>query len=251
MMLIDRYVIFARFLPAVVVVLPALALTTWVPLSSDWAKWLTGMGGFAFLVYVVSHASRERGRRIETALWESWGGAPSRQMLRHRDPTFDPVTKARYHSRLVALQAVPSMPTSEEEGQDPRAAENSYAAASQWLVNNTRDKKTFPLVFEENVGYGFRRNLLGMKTWGLISAGLGIVSAGIGLFLGRVPAIEMLGSALVALYLLVTITQTSVRTQANTYARRLIEALDNLKPAPRAAATKASPKARSTSSRQI
>jgi hypothetical protein len=248
---IDRYMIFARFLPVAIVALPiAVTMTSWAPLPTEWAKWLTGTVGFSFIIYIAAHISRERGKRLEQQLWKSWGGAPSRTMLRHRDPSFDPVTKARFHARLIELNAVPVMPTREEEERDPQAADIVYAAASQWLVTNTRnDTKTFSRVFEENIGYGFRRNLFGMKTWGLVAASVGIACAIVGLFFGRIAGIEMLSSVLVAAYLLSTITETSLRTQAESYARRLIEAIDAFPSKAASSSRENASKARNMSSR--
>jgi len=41
----------------------------------------------------------------------------------------------------------------------------------------TRDQSRFPLLFEEDCNYGFRRNVWGMRPWGILMAVLGLISA--------------------------------------------------------------------------
>jgi hypothetical protein len=56
------------------------------------------------------------------------------------------------------------MPSAQAEKDDPDTADNRYRGAVEWLLEATRGEKRFPLVRAENISYGFRRNLLGMKT---------------------------------------------------------------------------------------
>jgi hypothetical protein len=84
----------------------------------------------------------------------------------HRDEEFDPVSKARYHELLSKKLKTP-LPTKAEEAADPAAADAAYAAASSWLVENTRDKKKFNLLVRDNITYGYRRNGHGVRRAGL------------------------------------------------------------------------------------
>lgn len=239
MIQIDRYTISARFLPAAVIGAPlALAVYTWAPFDMGLVKGAAAAFVMTALAYVLSHPTRDAGRILEERLWPSWGGAPSVTFMRHRDPAIDPITKARIHAALLTLKAVPSLPTPEEELGAPAAADHLYEAASTWLRGRTRDRKIFPLVFEENVNYGYQRNLLACRNWGFATCGFGLISALMAIWLGRLPILELLLTVLLALYLALNVTEHGLRRQAGTYARRLLEAVDILDPRSSAAAPK-------------
>src|SRR5947208_9959356 len=69
------------------------------------------------------------------------------------------------------------LPTSEEEAADPEGADQRYEACVRFLRNATRDRSTFPLVFAENVNYGFRRNLWGMRSAGIACSAVSALGA--------------------------------------------------------------------------
>ena len=229
MIQIDRYTITARVIPAAIIGMPiGLATYTWVPFSLGFAKGATAMFILAALAYALSHATRAAGRCLEDRLWPAWGGAPSVTFLRHRDHSIDPVSKATCHAALVRMGAVPSMPSAADEAGTPETADHTYEAASTWLRNKTRDRKTFALVFEENVNYGFMRNLLACKPYGLVACAIGVLSAAAAFWLGRQPTIELVVTLLIAVYLLGFVNEAALRRQAGTYARRLLEATEIL-----------------------
>ena len=174
---------------------------------------------------------------MEERLLAEWGGWPSTAVLRHRNSTFDEVTKSRFHKRLVELGAVEAMPTPAEEIADPGKADATYSAAATWLRSKTRDAKKFPLVFEENINYRFLRNLLGSKWYGLGAAGLGIAADALAVWKGRSQGVVAGACVVFALALLLGVTESGLRRQAFTYARRLIESIGDLE-ATRAAANR-------------
>ena len=229
MIQIDRYTVSARFLPAAVIATPlALAVFTWAPFDMGLTKGAAAVFVMTALAYILSHPTRDAGRKLEERLWPAWGGAPSITFLRHRDPTIDPITKARFHAALLALNAVPSLPTPETELLEPAAADHVYAAASTWLRGQTRNRKAFPLVFEENVNYGYQRNLLACRPWGLAACAFGLLSAVIAIWYGRQPIVEIVMTLLLMLNLGFNVSEEGLRRQAGTYARRLLEAIDAL-----------------------
>lgn len=116
-------------------------------------------GMLMFLTSNVRYLGREKGKQ----LYKLWNGKPTTAWLRHRDTNLDPVTKSRYHTFLSAHVPQLIMPTSKEEKKNPEVADNCYESATKWLLEYTRDKKKFPRVFEENVNYGFYRNILAIK----------------------------------------------------------------------------------------
>jgi hypothetical protein len=57
-----------------------------------------------------------------------------------------------------------------DDAGDPAAADEAYRSATEWLKERCRDKK-FALVHKENIEYGFRRNMRGVRPFA-ISANL-------------------------------------------------------------------------------
>ena len=106
---------------------------------------------------------RDRGKALEARLYRSWGGKPSVAMLRHRDDRLDSTTKARYRRFLCG--AVPDLVLASPEGErdDPEQADARLESANRWLLAQTTDHARFALLFTENMNYGYRRNLLGMR----------------------------------------------------------------------------------------
>jgi hypothetical protein len=227
---IDQYTMTARVLPAAIVGSPIpLLIHNWLPFAFDGVAKLSATTAIALAVcFVLSQVARELGKREEKSLLAKWGALPSTSILRHRDSTFDPLTKARYHKRLVELGAVERMPTPEDESTDPEASDGIYSSAASWLRTKTRDTKKFPLIFSENMNYGFRRNLLGCKLLGVSLAMAVCVGDLIALYFGKSPGIAAMESFLVLAFLLFFVTSNSVTTVAWEYAKRLVEAIDQI-----------------------
>src|SRR5207302_5823609 len=121
---------------------------------------------------------RARGRLLEKRLYSEWGGIPTTAWLRHRDDNLDSITKARYHRFLESRIDGLKIPSAESETNDPAAADKAYASAVKWLLEYTRNAKSFPLVFNENVYYGFRRNTLAAKPVALyLLGGIAVMAA--------------------------------------------------------------------------
>ena len=180
-------------------------------------------------------------------LFERWGGLPSVAILRHRDARIDAITKNRYHKHLSTLVKGTKPPTPNEEGDDPTKADQVYTAWSSYLRVHTRDTKKYPLVFQENISYGYRRNVCGLRPMGISLSALSLAS-GAG-WLYRMSVItgtigtESIASLLsVFAFLLLWIfrfTTEWVRIPADAYAQRLVETVDSLKSAPSSSKTSA------------
>jgi hypothetical protein len=233
---LDKYTFNARLVPALIVLLPVgVSLASLFPekfAGWDLIVWLvTSMGLAVFLAQLA----RDRGRSKELELFKQWGGKPSTVMLRYKDSTLTQQTLVRYHEKLRQLVPI-KMPTPEEELRDLQKADAVYESCGDFLRACTHDKEKFGLLFEENVNYGFRRNLWGMKSLAIILTVLSIL-----LTLSQVhPNWLRISSikpvVLVALILdlsflviwLAVIKPNWVRTTADAYSKQLLSAIDIL-----------------------
>ena len=194
-------------------------------------------GGSLWLIQTV----RDRGKSLEARLYRSWGCKPSVGMLRHHDNRLDGTTKARYRRFLCG--AVPGLVllSPEDERNEPEEADARLESANRWLLAQTTDHARFALLFTENVNYGYRRNLLGMKriALGLDAVALVLViGVGVACWTGHVAStIQSLepewwaSLAIAAVHTLVFIGYIRadwVRATAETFAGQLLAACDSL-----------------------
>jgi len=164
---LDPYDRPARLYPGLLVVSPAAVLfvclygTANIALSSVLS--ILSVSGVA---YALGRVARDAGKRLQDRLFEKWGGAPTTQILRHRDSRLDAHTKERFHG-VLSKGIRKTLPTLADEEKNPAAADELYRASAVWLIDQTRDSKKFPLVFKENVAFGFQRNALGLRRLGV------------------------------------------------------------------------------------
>lgn len=233
----DAYTWRARIIPVFLAVFPlAVAVALWVPdlaLIGRLAGMLLVPFGVAML---MSQIGRDLGKRREPRLWQRWGGAPTTQLLRHRNDKANPIIRERYHKKLVGLQPDLTLPTAEEEERDAVRADHAYEACVRYLITKTRDRKQFPLLFSENVNYGFRRNLWGMKPFGALFSLAGLATCALYLRLYwenfQLVSAEASAGAFInlALFLfwLFWVTPSWVRIAGDAYAERLLETCEEL-----------------------
>jgi hypothetical protein len=85
--LFDHHSFRARLQPAFLALLPiAIGAFAW---AQPDAKWLTAIWGVllsAGFTFLLANVARNWGKSIEPKLWNSWGGAPTTQLLRHSGP---------------------------------------------------------------------------------------------------------------------------------------------------------------------
>jgi hypothetical protein len=229
---IDAYDVRARIAPALVAAAPgAIALgilASAEPLGG--AQWGAGICavGLALLAAVVV---RDRGKALEPELYAQWGGKPTSVILRSSDRTIDPLLKTRYRLNLEKIVPGFKAPSPQEELNDANTTDRRYDMAARFLIERTTERTRFPKVFAHNCGYGFRRNLLGLRFYGLASS---VLAVGIGLWLikSSVVAVSSVlalaaGIAGVVVFSLV-VTQSFVRRSAFEYAIHLISASDSM-----------------------
>lgn len=232
----NPYVRRARLQPAMIVALPlALATLAWSPTgvvgwSVLWSLFVWS-GGTALMAQIA----RDRGKRKEPGLYDSWGGKPTTRLLRHRDALKKTVLQRR-HQKLQVLVSDVRIPSVEEERADPDKADDIYDACTAFLLEKTRNSEQFPLVFEENCNYGFRRNLWGMKPLGIATSFMGLAAMAMVFILDyrarTVPGPIAQVCAAINLVLLmgwlVWFTPAWVKIPAEAYAERLLAACETL-----------------------
>lgn len=231
---LDPYARRARFYPAIACLLPILiGAGTFLDfanlkVSDGLCALFLGIGAF-----VLSDIVRRLGKEKEKKLLIKWGGWPSVLLMRHDNDVIDSVTKKRYHEKASNLIGQ-DMPSAEEENKNPALADEVYLSVSNKLRANTYDHTKYHMLFKENIGYGFQRNMLGIKNISLFVVFLSILftvyeaSEGFTKFssitnvdLGVVGAL-----AILALYWSYGVSEKAVLLAGNEYARQLLATLD-------------------------
>lgn len=235
---IDRYTMKARVFPAVIAFAPALVLAvmyiSWDNFSLSDA--FVALASVIFLV-VLADIARRSGRHIERQLLQSWGGMPSTHLLRHRDATLNDHTKSRY-LKFLAGKIGEDAPTLEDEEENPKSCDEFYGRCCLWLREHTGDREGFGILLEENMNYGFRRNLLGLKNVAVAMSALVAVVCMISFVIGvSIIAAEDAASGMVLVagfsglhiaYFAMCVTKNSVYEAALLYARQLILSCEKL-----------------------
>ena len=233
----DGYERKARLYPALLLIAPVVGtavaiLTAKFTVLQSLATGVVGCAG----AFLLTQLARDSGKKHEASLFAKWGGLPSIAIFRYRDTRLDAITKARYHKKLAGLVKEAKAPTPEQEQADPAAADTVYAAWSNYLRGNTRDTKKFALLFQENVAYGYRRNVWGLRALGITASLLSVSACAIRLFwlhssTGNID--EALGgagafAAIILLLWLFRFNGAWVRVPADAYAERLAECAETL-----------------------
>lgn len=234
---IDGYTFQARTIPVLVVALPPIVLVATGLISG--ARLGVALGTvMAVFSSVAGQLGRDRGKRLEPGLWREWGGSPSLQALRYEGADRpERVTSLHEHVARVTGHTLPSR---SEERSDPKRADDRYQDAIGDLIALTRDRQRFDLLFAENVNYGMRRNLLGLRPFGIAAAVATLIAAALllvfaaGSFSTRLADYGAgAGVALATLAFWVLVVRPAwVRTPADGYARRLAEAATALARSP-------------------
>lgn len=231
----DSYTWRARVLPMFIVLWPiGIACGLWLPNLMLAARLIGAIAGPLGLAMLLSQLGRDLGLRKQRALWDGWGGSPTVQMLRHKNTNVNPVIRDRYHQRFSALRPDLTLPSDAEESANPAQADQIYEACVQYVIGQTRDHKRFPLLFKENVNYGFRRNLWGVKPIGITICVLGLIACVIRSWVTTNTPDFTAAATAVALILIILIfwlfcvNARWVRITAEAYATRLLEACESL-----------------------
>lgn len=227
----DRYTFSARLIPALIAIMPVMAFFVLIwPNGHDAPDQLKALGLSTISFALLAQFGRDLGKRLEPKLFEKFDGMPSTALLRHRDSRLDAMTKARYHSCLSSKVPNIQLPTATEETNDPSGADKIYASAVSWLRVRTRDDA---LLLNENISYGMRRNLLGLKYIGIVtclvtSGGLAAYTIVEGIKFTQADYLIFVLSVPLLLMWFFIVKASWVLVPAEAYARRLLENCDKI-----------------------
>lgn len=248
----DAYSLRARLFPAIIACAPALAaLSLLISWKSFGLSNAIATLGILVLLFAIADFARARGRVVERNMYAELGGMPSIIIFRRNDHSIDEGSKERYRAFLGAKLGAKA-PTGDEEQQSQAQADKFYDQCGVWLREQTRDTKKFPLLFGENVAYGFRRNLFGLKLLGLALNAIVVIACLVLLWLdawalatdfGRRVTVVLVVAIFHAGYMLMAARKASVWDAANAYGRQLILSCEALisgseKPAKKTVATR-------------
>lgn len=235
---LDTYTLKAQLAPMAVVVIPVwLLVFAFAPGQLN--AWQTALGAALpalGIPILLSQIGRDQGKKKEPTLFRKWGGAPTTRILRHRDTSLDGQTLQRYHAKLAFLVPNVTVPSAQSEGADNEAADRVYESLTRYLREKTRDHSAFSMVFQENMNYGFRRNLWGMKKAGIALALLGTggcLAIAILRFMGQgsnwqvAGGLVLVNALLLSLWLL-RFTPNWVKVAGDAYAERLLGATETM-----------------------
>jgi hypothetical protein len=196
-----------------------------IPLHS----WLSviALATGAGLLFLFATMVRTAGRSIEKRLMGHWGGMPTTRLLRYQGNERSSTLALRRRGIEAVLGT--RLPSAERETADPDGADQEYEWATRRLISAVRlHADRFPRVQDENINYGFLRNMLGIKPFALgVLIGCYAVDL-FAVFAIRSPAfivVSSLANVLLSLVWLLYVTPARVGEAANLYADRLFECL--------------------------
>jgi hypothetical protein len=233
---LDPYDRKARLYPALLLILPGIItiivyLQTFLSLLQLFVPIMISCG----IPFLLTQFVRDKGKKKEAQLYKKWNGMPSVAIFRYCDNRLDMVTKVRYHEKLSNICQT-SLVSNEEEQANKNEADAIYAAWSIYLRSITRNKAKYHLLFQENINYGFRRNVFGIRHFGIIigfaSFFLNILWLGSFYVNGFSFTIgQFISVGISILFLLCwqfVFTEDWVRIPAEAYAERLVEVVHSL-----------------------
>ncbi len=228
--LFDQYEIRARLAPTAVVFSPLFFAFFCVVLGVT-GSWPASLGVLAvvalLLTYVLSFVPRLLGKKIESGLWESWGGPPTTRRMRWRDAALEEGTKRRLRTKAEEVSGVELL-SKEEEERNPREADARITRAFEQVRAAVRKEDAEGVWTKHNAEYGLYRNLLGSRgLWVAASLSGALICAAIWYFAARNPWLVIgfgadLASASLAYALGWRVLPTATKMSADRYAQSVV-----------------------------
>lgn len=237
--MVDNYTLKARVYPMIILFFPIIIIGIFYSIQFEAVLLLlSSLGIVGALMYLFSQIGRDRGKLKEPELWEILGGAPTTQIIRLNDDRVDQHTKERYRQKLQTLCPVSIVPDLALENNNKDAANEVYKTWTKFLIAKTRDPRTFGLLLKDNTSYGFRRNLWGLKSYGIFLT-LTLLIGNYSFWFFRTELKNPLlypnnflyseiALFVVLIFWIVKVTPNWIKIPAFSYAERLYESLENM-----------------------
>lgn len=225
---LSRYELNARLKPALLALLPIIVVALfWYPGAWSIVGSIVAAASACGVLYAIAQLGRHRGRVAEHKMKRDVWRNHTARLLTHSDGTIVAETKARYHAYSRAHDKVLS--NSIEERLEPEIAFRRVRSAVDWLLEHTRTGAGASILLNENVAYGFQRNVYGLKPFGVELSVTSLVT-NVLLFALTVPAADRfwLGVALCGLLTVIVFnwsflaTKAAVAQASLAYAQRLL-----------------------------
>ena len=235
----DRYNLTARIYPMIIFALPlGVFLIVGIWDFQEYYHYGVPIGLLGVFAYLAANLGRDAGKGKEPKLWTRWGGAPTTELFRWRNNTQDRITKTRNHNKMEQLCPAGYQVDEEFESNNESVADEVYKAWTKFIIGKTRDVSKYPLIFRENMSYGFRRNLWGLKPFAILLilllscatyAYFGFI--GNSWKVGGFPPVFSVAQSFLFLFLvfwIAIVTEKWVSIPAYAYAERLHEAIETI-----------------------
>lgn len=176
--LLSPYELRARILPGMLLTAPALLVVVLVvPLFHSWQALSAAAIGWFALGYPVGQWMRDRAQPQQAALFGSWGGAPTTQVLRWSDATISREEKMIARGSVLRLGDFRWLDEVEERA-DPSAADaHLKALVSAILSDARRHPERYDRMDRASGHFGFQRNCFYSRPMGSLIAGLSAILA--------------------------------------------------------------------------
>lgn len=160
----DHYERKARFLPAVLSILPLLpvATTFGVPLL-EWSNlFVVGAGLWAIVAVALSHVASAFGNRLQDKLWPDWPyDAPTNRWLHPAEKSISAQQKQIWYQAIKKLVQIDiHKAVDAKEPDELKATINDAVKALRSRIWKTPEAERAQL---HNIDYGFARNFTGLR----------------------------------------------------------------------------------------
>lgn len=228
--LFDAYNLRARFSVVILYILPFLADAVLLGV-------VTGIFPVAVFTFALAALCQAAMGPVRDVGKKEAGTKNNATDLLAPDSRLPVLTKRRYYRKLAAMEPefAPFAALLDDPGQLSGEEVSALCqSAVRWLRGKTRDSKAFGLLKEENINYGFRRNLYAFRVPGLLFnlAALLALLYREGFFthptLCVITVPQVFLHLAMLLYLWLAVTEKSVDMAGKRYAETLLEAIDLL-----------------------
>lgn len=235
--MINKYELKARVYPSTITLLPIVILGLYFSIDyQNIYSLIGGLGLTTILTFVLGQLGRDRGKKSEKGLWKEWDGTPSTQILRYSNKTLTKYLKKDIHAKMANSTGIGSEDMKSLERKNPEKADDIYETWCHKLRSLTRDTTKYKLLFNENINYGFRRNLWALKAPALVFIAVGVIiillseyySNGLEFNLTSAAVISLSLLGVLLIFWIFIVKKSWIKTVAFAYAKRLVESYNTV-----------------------